>query len=258
VRQRSQKTTAETNAVPTAALRYTVGLTDVPDIAVQTTSSGSMTQEIFLIYTKHFVSTLPPSHGPVILFLDGHGSRWNKHALHYLVTFFLASHTSIWAQPNDAGVNKHFHWAIEQACEKVRRTLNVPTIEYFNTNIVNGWHLFLSTERDDLQKVGFNNAMNAFWRTGLFPYNPYSEAWTDAMKTIGQAQPISGAAQYKVFPNKDLTQLSELESKSLRNGLELDDLKLHDILNWPQKLLPAPLSRWIQICGMCVWKTRHS
>ena len=46
---------------------------------------------------------------------------------------------------------------------------------------------------------------------------------------IGQAQPISGAAQYKVFPNKDLPQLSELESKSLCNGLELDDLKLHDI-----------------------------
>ena len=70
-----------------------------------------MTQEVFFVYAKHFVNVLPPNHGPVILFLDGHASRWNSHALQYFMDnkvypFFLASHTSIWAQPNDAGVNK--------------------------------------------------------------------------------------------------------------------------------------------------------
>jgi len=116
-----------------------------------------------------------------------------------------------------------------KACKKVWRTFNAPTIEYFNTNIANGWHLFLSTKWDDLQTVGFNNATNAFWRTGLFPYNPLSAAWTDAIETISQAQPISGAA-HEVFPNKDLPQLSESESNTLHNGLDYDlDLKLHDI-----------------------------
>ena len=150
VRQRSQETTAETSAVTTTATRYTVGLTDIPDVSVQTTGSGSMTQEIFMVYAKHFVSTLPPNHGPIILFLDSHGSCWNAHALQYLMSnkvfaFILASHTSIWSQPNDAGVNKRFHWAVEEECKKVRRTLNAPTIEYFNTNIANGWCLFLSS-----------------------------------------------------------------------------------------------------------------
>jgi len=41
---------------------------------------------------------------PVILFLDGHGSHWNRNALKFLMDnkvfpFFLASHTSIWSQP---------------------------------------------------------------------------------------------------------------------------------------------------------------
>ncbi len=46
---------------------------------------------------------------------------------------------------------------------------------------------------------------------------------------ISQAQPISTTAHYKVFPNKDLPQLSESESNTLSNGLELDDLQLHDL-----------------------------
>jgi len=114
VRQCSQKTTKETSAVTTTALWHTVGFTELPDIAVQTTCTRSMMQEIFMLYAKHFVSSLPPNHGPIILFLDGHGSQWNKHALHFLMSnkvfpFFLASHTSIWLQLNDAGVNNRFH-----------------------------------------------------------------------------------------------------------------------------------------------------
>jgi len=109
VRQCTEETTRETTTAP----QWTVGI-DVPDIAVETTGSGSMTQEVFMVYANHFVSNLQPDHGPVILFLDGHGSRWNKHALLYLMRnnvfpFILASHTSIWSQPNDAGVNKRFH-----------------------------------------------------------------------------------------------------------------------------------------------------
>ena len=42
--------------------------------------------------------------------MDGNSSRWNLAALHYLrqnnvFAICIPSHTSIWAQPNDAGVN---------------------------------------------------------------------------------------------------------------------------------------------------------
>ncbi len=107
VRQRNGESPTET----VTSSRWTVGLENLPDIKVETTNSGSMTQEVFMTYAKHFVETLPAGHGPIMLFLDGHASRWNKYALKYLMDnrmfmFFLASHTSIWAQPNDAGVNK--------------------------------------------------------------------------------------------------------------------------------------------------------
>lgn len=58
---------------------------------------------------------------PVILFLDGHASRWSRSAL----TFFMAhnihvicvpSHTTIWSQPNDAGANASFKAFLGVCC----------------------------------------------------------------------------------------------------------------------------------------------
>ena len=51
---------------------------------------------------------------PVLLFLDGHASRWSVKALLYLrennvFVFCVPSHTTIWSQPNDAGPNASFH-----------------------------------------------------------------------------------------------------------------------------------------------------
>jgi len=61
-------------AISNTAPRFLVGLEDVPDIHIETTSSGSMTQEVFYSSVQHFVSSLPMDHGSVILFLDGHAS----------------------------------------------------------------------------------------------------------------------------------------------------------------------------------------
>jgi len=63
VRQRTEEMTRETTTAP----RWTVGI-DIPDITVETTGSGSMTQEVFMVYANHFVSNLQLDHGPVILF----------------------------------------------------------------------------------------------------------------------------------------------------------------------------------------------
>jgi len=65
--------------------RSLAGLSDLPDIWIETISSRSMTQEVFYAYAKHFVLSLPAEHGPVILFLDGHGSCWSVPALWYLM-----------------------------------------------------------------------------------------------------------------------------------------------------------------------------
>ena len=98
---------------------------DSPEVLIASTHSGSMTQEIFFHFVNHFLNSQPINAGPAILLLDGHGSRWSVHALRKMIAqkvypFIIASHTSIWAQPNDAGVNKRYHWAIEDACKKLR------------------------------------------------------------------------------------------------------------------------------------------
>ena len=79
--ERSRQRNGEAPAEATVAARFEEGITDVPEMEVHTTFSGSMTQEIFFEYAKHFVNSLSENHGPVILFFDGHASHWNVQAL---------------------------------------------------------------------------------------------------------------------------------------------------------------------------------
>jgi len=115
----------------------------LPEVTVASNTSGSSTQETFYHYCQHFVSSVLPvaKREPIILLLDGHASRWNTQALlllfhNRIFPFFLPSHTSIWSQPNDAGINIGFHAAIEKATKKHRRAAAVssrtPTVQYHN------------------------------------------------------------------------------------------------------------------------------
>eukprot|EP00978_Attheya_sp_CCMP212_P027247 scaffold91161_cov32-Attheya_sp.AAC.1 len=98
---------------------------------VRVTPNGSMDKQHFLDWSHHFVCNLPESQGknkePVFLTLDGHVSRSNLAAMRYLkennvFVFFLLSHTSIWSQPNDCGVNLlRFHACVEQVAKQMRR-----------------------------------------------------------------------------------------------------------------------------------------
>ena len=57
-------------------------------IQVAVSTNGSMTRDLFPRWCEHFVNHLPSHQGkgkmPVVLFLDGHTSRWNYNALHFL------------------------------------------------------------------------------------------------------------------------------------------------------------------------------
>jgi len=115
----------------------------LPGVTVISNSAGSSTQETFFHYCQHFVASILPAskRDPIILFFDGHASRWNTQALWLLMSnrifpFFLPSHTSIWSQPNDAGINIGFHAAIENATKRCCRAAAVssrtPTVCYHN------------------------------------------------------------------------------------------------------------------------------
>jgi hypothetical protein len=64
-----ERTRQRMDVEPAPALvprRFKEGI-DVPEIEVSPTKSGSMTQEIFYNYAKHFVANLAQDHGPQIL-----------------------------------------------------------------------------------------------------------------------------------------------------------------------------------------------
>jgi hypothetical protein len=109
-----------------------------------------MMQKVFYLYAQHYIESLLPASGPVILLLDGHASCWTVQALRLLLMendpFYIASHTSIWVQPNVCGINKHFHWALDQTARAERRDGNT-TVAYFNEIFCYGWLRFLKEER---------------------------------------------------------------------------------------------------------------
>ena len=212
-------------------------------LKVTTTKSGSMTQIMFYDYCCHFVTSLPLTqrkHGdPVILFLDGHVSRWNIAALRYLMLnnvfpFFFASHTTIWSQPNDNGTIKRLHSCIEEAT-LCRRRWNRAVIPYFNEILVHAWQTFLARESSDLI-AGGNNATGAFARTGLFPFNPTSDSWEEAIDFLGihktldlDKKSIQGWEIQVVRAEENRVALSKKKEEDLRSGLTVKD-KMGEVL----------------------------
>jgi hypothetical protein len=104
---------------------------DKQEIGIITTSSGSQAHKAFVLYANHFLESLPDDHDPIIFFLDGQGSRWTINGLCKLIEkgtfpFFLPSHTSIWAQPNDCKVNRRLHECMIMSAQEFHRASQQP------------------------------------------------------------------------------------------------------------------------------------
>jgi len=133
----------------------------LPEVTVVSNTAGSSTQETFYHFCQHFVLSIQPlnKREPIILLLDGHASCWNTQALRLLMSnqifpFFLPSHTSIWSQPNHAGINIGFHAAIEKATKQHRPSAAVssrtPTVQYHNEILCDALTMFSLRECEDI------------------------------------------------------------------------------------------------------------
>ena len=166
-------------------------------IDVRATKNGSMEKKIFLDWTNHFKSQLPSDQGkgafrgkekePVFCLLDGHNSRWELSALlnmmaNNIFTFYLASHTSIWSQPNDAGSNKKMHGEIEKSTDRVNKGVDSASVAYLNGIIFTAIRGFIDSEHKMLEATGSNNATDGWYGVGLHPAQPKeSQTWSSAM-----------------------------------------------------------------------------
>ena len=208
---------------------------------VRTSAAGSMMQRTFYDYCIHFIARIPKNQGkngePVILFLDGHSSRWDVSSLLFLLDnnvfpFILPSHTSIWTQPNDNGVNLRWLKCIEKSVSSLWMRWNGISTSpgYFNIILRQGWKIFLKAERDDLLCCDSNNTTSSWAKTGLFPSNPFCETWEAIIENIGPLKrhykKVRGGektAEYEIKLLENSVPLSEGEKKTLKNGCVQDD-----------------------------------
>ena len=207
---------------------------------VRTSQAGSMTQRTFFDYCLHFVKHIPDDQGengePVILFLDGHSSRWDVSSLLYLLQnkvfpFFLPSHTSVWTQPNDNGTNLRWVKSLETAVSSLGMRWNgvSTTPSYFNIIIRNGWKIFLKSEREDLLCCNCNNTTSAWKKTGLYPFNPFCESWNNVLETMGplnrrykETRGETGV-EYEITLKKHVVPLSDGERKAITSSSGQDN-----------------------------------
>jgi hypothetical protein len=96
-----------------------------------------------------------------------------------------------------------------------------------NEILKKGWLSFLELERSNLRALGLNNTTNANKCTGVFPFDPFASAWTEAIETLGGVENAKERrhrpkVQYKVLAKKeDLPEILDADKKVLREGLNI-------------------------------------
>ena len=140
-----------------------------------------MTRELFEDWCEYFIHSMDKvgygkkHDNPLILLIDGHTSRWTHAGLKKLMDngifpFFIASHTSAWAQPNDCGLNASYKAKFKAAVRRWRLTFPFSVFDRvaFNKCVVEA----IAAMQMDL------TTQMAAWRAT-------NKAWKDAGSPVG-------------------------------------------------------------------------
>tara|TARA_B110000211_G_scaffold17233_1_gene17996 strand:- start:254 stop:1345 length:1092 start_codon:yes stop_codon:yes gene_type:complete len=187
-----------------------------------------MELDVFNAYCHDFVKFLPADQGtgglPHVLTMDGHSSRWTYEGLSFLLSnnvfpFVFASKTSLWAQPNDNGINSSVETCFNAHMDKWRKAnVHLPyTRACVNSCFVGAIGELELRYKKELALKGANVITRAFFRTGVCPVNPKCERWTEAIAQLGiVANPTSAqlAAEMPTVvrtPGPDMCQLMRFQ-----------------------------------------------
>jgi len=192
------------------------GRFNAENIDVRVSTNGSMTRALFPKWCEHFVRNLPPGQGkgglPVFLFFDGHASRWSYLGLNYLemnnvIAICVPSHSTIWSQPNDAGLNSAFKTHFAKCCRTWRggdqgelgckaHLHNVMDRGDFNGIFVRAQRSFREEQQLLLQTTGKNAIRSGFVNTGIAPFNRNCSYWREIIDTLGKSNLGPAAPAY--------------------------------------------------------------
>ena len=202
-------------------------------------------------WSKYFAKQMAASgygkqfNNPLILLIDGHSSRWTYPGLKTLIDagiypFFIGSHTSAWAQPNDVGLNMSWKSKFKAAVKQWR--LNNPfspfdriaynkccvaaiqALEYELAVNLEKWKAkFKAWKQCDSPEVlkpkgkADNVITRMYERTGWWPLKKDSELWQKSIDTLGVA---CKPTKHKILDKQ------VLESALTRKGIEIRKLVL--------------------------------
>jgi hypothetical protein len=95
------------------------------------------------------------------------------------------------------------------------------------------WRIFRKAEADDLLQCLDNNATCANEQTGVYPFNPYGEAWMDTIDGLGCANSDCPTLSYEILPSSQdkMSLLPPENQKLLQSGLKLEDMNDFDNYN---------------------------
>lgn len=141
-----------------------------PDCIGTANSSGWMTEDSFLLFMRHFIKHVKPKkQSPVLLLLDNHSSHLAISVLNLakdngIVLLSFPPHCSHRLQPLDVGVYGPFKKYLSSAQDAWMRSNAGKNITIYDIpSIVNSAYPLAMCP---------NNIINAFKKSGIFPYNP--------------------------------------------------------------------------------------
>lgn len=140
-----------------------------PDSVGTANSSGWMTEDSFLMFMKHFIKHVKPTkQSPVLLLLDNHNSHLAISVLNLakdngVILLSFPPHCSHRLQPLDVGVYGPFKRYLSSAQDAWMRNNAGKNITIYDIpSIVNSAYPLAMCP---------NNIINAFKKSGIFPYN---------------------------------------------------------------------------------------
>lgn len=189
----------------------------LPNSIVTLSPKGWITKELFLVWFKFFVESVPAER-PLILLMDSHSSHISPDVIelakaNYIYLFIFPAHCSHLLQPLDVGVYKPLK---AKWYEEINKHMRANPLD--KPNRYNFLELFNPAY---LHSFSHNNITGGFKKTGIFPFNKFAIS-PDALKPSALTERTEPVQE----PREPIEKILELPSAERPNSNKLKKRKV--------------------------------